>query len=61
MNVISLSSLTYNSNTLTLQSRAGHTDTFILNIAGDFSFAQSDILLSGTDASHVLFNFTGEA
>jgi len=59
VNVISLSSLSYNNNTLTLQSRAGHTDFFVFNVAGNFDFSQSDVLLSGTDASHVLFNFTG--
>lgn len=59
VNVISISSVSYNSNALTLHSRPGHTDTFVLNVSGNFDFAQSDILLSGTDASHVLFNFTG--
>jgi hypothetical protein len=65
VNVISLSSLSYNSNTLTLDSRAGQDDYFIFNIsgAGDhvFDFFQSVVSFggTGTTADHVLFNFTG--
>ena len=59
LNIISISSLSFNSNTLTLHSRPGFTDTFVFNISGNFAFAQSTVLLQGTDAGHVLYNFTG--
>ena len=65
VNVIPLSSLSYNNNTLTLSSRSGRNDHFIFNISGagdhTFDFAQSVISFggTGTTADHVLFNFTG--
>jgi hypothetical protein len=56
VNVISLNSLNYNSRTLTLV--GGANDVFIFNVAGGFTFAQSNIALSGgVTANHVLFNF----
>jgi hypothetical protein len=55
-NIISLNSLTYHSDTLTLQ--GGANDVFVFNVAGGFSFHQSTIQLAGgVTADHVLFNF----
>ena len=57
VNVISLPSLNYKSDTLTIESRPGFEDCFVFNVAGDFKFAQSNIVLTGTRPSYVLFNF----
>jgi hypothetical protein len=58
-NVISLQTLDYSHQTLTLQ--GGPNDVFILNIAKDFRFHSSKIVLSGgVTADHVLFNLAGE-
>jgi hypothetical protein len=58
VNVIALNSLNYNAQTLTLQGSAN--DVFIINVAGGFTFAQSQIVLTGgVTANQVLFNFPG--
>ena len=55
-NVITLSSLSYNSRTLTLS--GGADDVFVFNVSGGFTFANSQIALSGgVTANHVVFNF----
>jgi choice-of-anchor A domain-containing protein len=58
LNVYSMTSLDYNSDTLTLQSRVGFDDFFVINVLGDFDFSQSTVALTnGTTQDHVLFNF----
>jgi hypothetical protein len=55
-NVISMTSLSYNRATLTLNGSA--MDVFVFNVSGGFRFFQSQIQLSGgVTANHVLFNF----
>jgi hypothetical protein len=54
MNVISISSLNYNSETLTLS--GGASDSFIINVAGGWTFADSRITLNGVAANQVVFN-----
>ena len=61
-NVISLTSLNYNSDTITFSSRPGHDDFFVVNVAGNFAFSQSTVALTnGTTADHVFWNFTSAA
>jgi hypothetical protein len=56
VNVISVQSLSFNSNTLTLA--GGANDVFVINVAGNFTFAQSNVVLTGgVTANHVLFYF----
>ena len=55
--VVNISSLSYNSNTLTLH--GGPNDVFIINDSGDFLFADQIVLTGGLTADHVLFNLTG--
>jgi choice-of-anchor A domain-containing protein len=59
LNVIDIAGLNYKSDTLTLSSRAGLTDTFIIRVSGNFDFDQSFIQLDGITAAHVLFYFPG--
>lgn len=61
VNVITLDSLKYKNDTLTLQSRAGFEDYFIFNVLGDFDFYQSSIVLEGTIPEHVIFNFLNDS
>lgn len=56
-NVIDIAGVNYNSDTLTLQSRSGLVDTFVLRIAGNFDFSQSSVVLNGLGAKNVLFYF----
>ncbi|MBI3823503.1 MAG: carboxypeptidase regulatory-like domain-containing protein [Planctomycetes bacterium] len=56
VNVVTVSSLSYNAKTLTLNGTAN--DEFVFNVAGGFSFYQSKILLvGGVTSNHVIFNF----
>ncbi|MEQ1850425.1 MAG: SdrD B-like domain-containing protein [Chthoniobacteraceae bacterium] len=55
LNVIKISSLSYNSKTLTLKGGPG--DIFIINVAGGWTFADSKITLNGVTAGQVVFNF----
>ncbi len=57
VNVISLASVDYNYDTLTLKSRTGHNDVFIINVIGNFKFNGSTIELLGVTADRVIFNF----
>jgi hypothetical protein len=57
INVISLASLDYNYDTLTLKSRAGYNDVFIINVTGSFEFSGSTIELLDVTADRVIFNF----
>jgi len=61
LNVISLGSLNYKEDSLELVSREGVSDYFIVNVHGSFNFAASLIVLTGTTADHVLFNFLGDS
>jgi uncharacterized lipoprotein NlpE involved in copper resistance len=55
-NVISVQSLNYRGDTLTLS--GGANDTFVFNVTGAFHFARSTMVLTGgVTANHVLFNF----
>lgn len=53
-------SINMNSDTFTLQGRAGFTDYFIIRLAADFEFSQSTVSLINTDASHVLWFFDND-
>jgi hypothetical protein len=56
VNVVSVNSVRYNGDTLTLD--GGANDVFIFNVAGRFNFANSRVVLTGgVTANHVLFNF----
>ncbi len=55
--VVAMSSLNYNSNILTLNGTAGVDDGFIINVAGNFDFSQSQIMLNNVRAERVIFNF----
>jgi choice-of-anchor A domain-containing protein len=57
VNVVSISSLDYNSDHLDFVTRPGFEDFFIVNVSGDFAFSQSQINLVGVGPGHVLFNF----
>ncbi len=57
VNVISLTSLNYNSDHLDLVSRPGQHDLFLFNVSGSFDFSNSAIYLTGIGAGQVLFNF----
>ena len=57
LNVIDIAGVNYNSDSLTLQSRSGFMDTFVLRVAGNFDFSQSSVILNGLTASNVLFYF----
>lgn len=61
VNVVSLTSLNYKSDTLTLVGRPGHDDIFIFNVAGNFNFSQSTIELHDVLAYNVIFNFLNPA
>jgi uncharacterized repeat protein (TIGR01451 family) len=55
LNVIGINSLTYKSRVLEL--RGGANDVFVINVAGHFEFAQSEIRLTGVTPGQVVFNF----
>lgn len=61
VNVISITSLNYNSDHMDFVSRPGFTDYFIVNVYGNFYFSQSVINTIGTDWMHILWNFPGPA
>jgi hypothetical protein len=55
--VVSMSSMDYNSKTLTLTGVAGNDDGFIFNVSGSFDFSQSEIKLINIRPERVIFNF----
>ncbi len=55
--VVQMNSLTYNSNVLTLSGAPGQDAGFIINVSGNFSFAQSEIRLLNVRPERVIFNF----
>ena len=56
VNVIDVKSVNMNRKTLTFN--GGTADVFVVNVARDFTFAHSQIVLTGgVTANHVLFNF----
>jgi choice-of-anchor A domain-containing protein len=58
VNVVQITSLNYKTDTLTLTSRAGFADYFIINVLGNFAMDASTIALAnGTQAANVVFNF----
>jgi hypothetical protein len=58
VNVIDITGyVNMNSDTFTLNGRAGYTDWFIIRVGGSFDFSQSTVALSNTDAGHVLWFF----
>ncbi len=57
VNVVSLPSLDYKEDVMELVSRPGFTDTFIINVAGNFEMDASEIKLTGLSPGNVLFNF----
>ncbi|MEP2775000.1 MAG: ice-binding family protein [Luteolibacter sp.] len=61
LNVIDISGVNYLEDSLTLQSRSGLTDTFILRVAGNFRFSASSVILEGLTASNVMFYFPNES
>jgi Ice-binding-like len=56
-NVISLNSVNLVKRTLTIS--GGANDVFIFNVAGQFNFASSQIVLNGVSAANVLWNLPG--
>ncbi|ELS00585.1 Protein of unknown function (DUF3494) [Xenococcus sp. PCC 7305] len=59
LNVISLTSLSYNYDTLELVGDSD--DYFIFNITGDFDCSGCEIELTGVSPEHVLFNFPNQS
>ncbi len=57
LNVIDVTGVSYNSDTLTLQSRTGLSDTFVIRVSGNFTFSQSEVILDGITAENVIFYF----
>jgi hypothetical protein len=56
-NVIAVTSFNFNNKTLTLN--GGTDDVFVFNVARDFAFSHSQLVLTGgVTANHVIFNFT---
>lgn len=55
--VVQMSSMDYNSKTLTLNGTAGGDDGFIINVQGNFDFSQSVIVLNNVRPERVIFNF----
>ena len=51
--------MNYKEDSIELVSRDGFDDYFIFNVNDSFNFAASKIILTGTTADHVLFNFLG--
>jgi hypothetical protein len=57
VNVIDVNGIDLTNGTLTLN--GGANDIFIINDTGDFKFSNSDMVLNGVSASHILFNVSG--
>ena len=55
--VVSIASLNYNSNTITLVGQAGQDDAFVINVAGSFDFSQSTVVLTNVRPERVVWNF----
>ncbi|MGE5621137.1 MAG: SdrD B-like domain-containing protein [archaeon] len=55
--VVQMGSLNYNSQTLTLAGQAGQDDAFVINVLGNFTFADSKIQLVNVRPERVVFNF----
>jgi hypothetical protein len=55
LNVINVASLKAVKSTIAL--RGGPSDVFVFNVAGDFTFGSSQMILQGVSPSNVVFNF----
>ncbi|MGE5430073.1 MAG: SdrD B-like domain-containing protein [Syntrophomonadaceae bacterium] len=55
--VVQMGSLNYNSKTLTLVGLPGQDDAFVINVLGNFTFADSKIVLQNVRPERVVFNF----
>ena len=53
--------ISYNSDVLTLNGRANQDDFFIINVAGNMTWSQSQVVLNNVTSDHVIFNFTDSA
>ena len=56
LNVVEIASLKHKEDTITLT--GGANDVFVFNVAGDWDYDNSQIVLNGISAGNVIFNFT---
>lgn len=59
LNVIPIASLKHKEDTFTITGGAG--DVFVFNVAGDWDYDNSQIVLNGVSANNVFFNFLNAA